>query len=324
VPYDSATPDDLAQTAKEVEATGRRVLTHQGDVRDLEDMTAFVAAGVAAFGRLDVVVANAGICIPATWDETTPQVFQDTLDINVTGVWNTVMASAPHLIEGGAGGSIVLTSSYAGKKMQPFMIHYTTSKHAVTGMTRAFAAELGKHGIRVNSVHPGAVGTPMGSGDMVGAIERTNAANPKLALMGTTFIDPPYAEATRSPTPSPSWRPTRPGSSRPSTCRSTAARSTSERSAAQAREAVGDLVEGEVQLAAERRPLVGQPGLERRRRGGPRGRRDEPRHEVGRRGAGPRRHVPGDRAVDLGEAQLGVGQEGRLGEDQVHPLAQQR
>jgi SDR family mycofactocin-dependent oxidoreductase len=195
VPYDSATPEDLAQTAKEVEALGRRVMTHQGDVRDLDDMKAFVAAGVEAFGRLDVVVANAGICIPMTWDETPPQVFKDTMDINVTGVWNTVMACAPHIIAGGRGGSIVLTSSYAGKKMQPFMIHYTTSKHAVTGMTRAFAAELGPHGIRVNSVHPGGVATPMGSGDMVGAIQRTMASNPKLAPMGTTFIEPGYAEA---------------------------------------------------------------------------------------------------------------------------------
>ena len=195
VPYDSATPDDLVQTAKEVEALGRRVLTHEGDVRDLDDMKAFVARGVAEFGRLDVVVANAGICIPATWEETTPQMFQDTMDINVVGVWNTVVASAPHMIEAGNGGAIVLTSSYAGKKMQPFMIHYTASKHAVTGMTRGFAAELGKHGIRVNSVHPGGVNTPMGSGDMMSAIERTNASNPKLALMGTTFIEPAWAES---------------------------------------------------------------------------------------------------------------------------------
>jgi SDR family mycofactocin-dependent oxidoreductase len=195
VPYDSATPDDLAQTAKEVEATGRRVMIHQGDVRDLEDMKAFVAAGVGAFGRLDVVVANAGICIPMTWDETPPQVFRDTMDINVTGVWNTVMAAAPHMVSAGNGGAIVVTSSYAGKKMQPFMIHYTTSKHALVGLTRGFAAELGPHRIRVNSIHPGGVATPMGSGDMMGAIERTNASNPKLAAMGTPFIDPGYAEA---------------------------------------------------------------------------------------------------------------------------------
>ena len=195
VPYDSATPDDLAETAKLVEALDRRILTRRGDARDLADMQAFVAAGVAEFGRLDVVVANAGICIPATWQETTPAMFKDTMDINVTGVWNTVMASAPHLVAGGRGGAMVLTSSYAGKKMQPFMIHYTTSKHAVTGMTRAFAAELGKHDIRVNSVHPGAVATPMGGGDMVAEIERTNASNPPLAAMGTAFLPQGWMEA---------------------------------------------------------------------------------------------------------------------------------
>jgi SDR family mycofactocin-dependent oxidoreductase len=195
VPYEAATPDDLAQTAKEVQALGRRVLTHQGDVRDLEGMKEFLARGVTELGRLDLVVANAGICIPATWDETTPQMFQDTMDINVVGVWNTVVASAPHVIAGGKGGAMVLTSSYAGKKMQPFMIHYTASKHAVTGMTRAFAAELGKHGVRVNSLHPGGVATPMGGGDMMGAIEHTNASNPKLAAMGTTFIEPAWGTA---------------------------------------------------------------------------------------------------------------------------------
>jgi SDR family mycofactocin-dependent oxidoreductase len=192
VPYESATPDELQETAKLVEGIGRRVLTHQGDVRDLEGMKEFLARGVSELGRLDHVVANAGICIPATWEETTPQMFQDTIDINVVGVWNTVVASAPHMIEAGNGGSMVLTSSYAGKKMQPFMIHYTASKHAVTGMTRGFAAELGRHGIRVNSLHPGGVATPMGGGDMMGAIERTNATNPKLAAMGTTFIEPAW------------------------------------------------------------------------------------------------------------------------------------
>jgi NAD(P)-dependent dehydrogenase (short-subunit alcohol dehydrogenase family) len=171
------------------------VLTHEGDVRDFDGMKAFVDRGVAELGRLDIVVANAGICIPATWDETTPAMFKDTMDINVTGVWNTVMASAPHVVAGGAGGAIVLVSSYAGKKMQPFMIHYTASKHAVTGMTRAFAAELGKHDIRVNSVHPGGVATPMGSGDMITAIEHTNASNPPLALMGTPFLTQGWVEA---------------------------------------------------------------------------------------------------------------------------------
>jgi SDR family mycofactocin-dependent oxidoreductase len=191
VPYDSSSMDDVRETIRLVEALDRRVLFEQGDVRDLTKMREFVDRAVAQLGKLDIVVANAGICIPAIWDETTPEMFQTTIDINVVGVWNTVMVGAPHLVTAG-GGSIILTSSYAGKKMQPFMIHYTASKHAVTGMTRAFAAELGKHNIRVNSVHPGAVNTPMGSGDMVKEIMRTNESNPPLAAMGTPFL-PIYA-----------------------------------------------------------------------------------------------------------------------------------
>lgn len=194
VPYESATPEDLAETAAQVEKLDRRILTHRGDVRDLEDMKAFVDSGVAELGRLDIAVANAGITIPAAWDATTPEIFRDHMDINVTGVWNTVMASAPHMVTGGSGGAIVLTSSYAGKKMQPFMVHYTASKHAVTGMTRAFAAELGKHGIRVNSVHPGGVATPMGGEALRAELARATATHPRLAGMGTTFIEPGYAE----------------------------------------------------------------------------------------------------------------------------------
>lgn len=92
------------------------------------------------------------------------------IDINVTGTWNNVMAGAQTIIDGGRGGSIVLIGSAAGIKLQPFMIHYTASKNAVTGMARAFAAELGKHSIRVNSVHPGPVVTPMGSEDIAAAV----------------------------------------------------------------------------------------------------------------------------------------------------------
>lgn len=193
VPYESATMDDLEQTRAEVEKLGRRALLSQVDVRDLDSLRSAVDAGVAELGRLDSVIANAGICIPVNWDDTSPEIFDETMAINVRGVWNTVMATAPHVIAAG-GGSITLISSYAGKKVQPFMIPYTTSKHAVTGMTRAFAAELGKHEIRVNSIHPGGVATPMGGGDMTGTIERTNAANPKLADMGQTFTNKNYAE----------------------------------------------------------------------------------------------------------------------------------
>lgn len=194
VPYDPATPEDLQETVRQVEALDRRILAEVADVRDLERMRTVVDQGMAELGRLDIVVANAGICIPSPWDQISPEDFRNIIDINVIGVWNTVMASAPHIIAGGRGGSIVLTSSYAGAKMQPFMIHYTTSKHAVTGMARAFAAELGRHSIRVNSIHPGAVNTPMGSGDMVGALERATETNPPLANMGTPFLQQWAAE----------------------------------------------------------------------------------------------------------------------------------
>lgn len=188
VPYDPATRDDLAETVALVQAEGRRALLGVGDVRDLEGQKKFVADVVSTFGGLDVVVANAGICIPATWEESTAEIFKDTIDINVTGVWNTIMATAPHLIRRG-GGSIIVISSVAGNKMQPFMIHYTTSKHALVGMTRGFAAELGLHNIRVNSVHPGAVNSPMGSGSMQQRIAETTESNPKLAGMNTPFLN---------------------------------------------------------------------------------------------------------------------------------------
>lgn len=193
IPYDATTPEDLEETRRLVEAEGRRALLSVGDVRDLEGMTKIVDEGVAELGRLDIVCANAGICIPETWDAVTPETFGLTMDINTTGVWNTVMATAHHVIAAG-GGSIILTSSYAGKKMQPFMVHYTASKHAVVGLTRAFAAELGPKNVRVNSVHPGGVATPMGGGDMVAQLEKVAESNPPLNLMGTTFTEQTWAE----------------------------------------------------------------------------------------------------------------------------------
>ncbi|MBF6356042.1 mycofactocin-coupled SDR family oxidoreductase [Nocardia higoensis] len=188
VPYDSSTPDDLAETVALVEATGRKIVAKAADVRDIDALRAVVDEGFTAFGRLDVIVANAGICIPEPWDTITPQSFRDVVDTNVTGTWNTVMAGAHRIIEGGRGGSIILIGSAAGVAMQPFMVHYTASKHAVTGMARAFAAELGKHSIRVNSVAPGPVATPMGSGDMVGALVRAGRTNELLAKMNTPML----------------------------------------------------------------------------------------------------------------------------------------
>lgn len=188
VPYLPASPADLDETERLVKATARRIVTAVVDTRDHDGLREAVDAGVAELGRLDVIVANAGIAAPAIWSDITPGDFRDVMDVNVTGTWNTVMAGAQHIIDGGRGGSIILISSAAGIKLQPFMIHYTASKHAVTGMARAFAAELGKHSIRVNSVHPGAVNTDMGSGDMVGSIGRALESNPQLAQMMTPFL----------------------------------------------------------------------------------------------------------------------------------------
>lgn len=180
VPYDSATPDELAETAESVRASGRRAVTAAVDTRDHDALCAAVDAAVAELGRLDVIVANAGICVPAPWDQVSPRDFQDVLDVNVVGTWNTVMSGAKHLVVGGRGGSIILIGSAAGITMEPFMIAYTASKHAVVGLARAFAAELGKHRIRVNSLHPGSVATPMGTGRMLEAMAEAAASNPAL------------------------------------------------------------------------------------------------------------------------------------------------
>jgi SDR family mycofactocin-dependent oxidoreductase len=189
-PYPSATPEDLEETARLVEKTGRGIVTAAADTRDLDGLRKAVDAGIAEFGRLDVIVANAGISAPAAWNEITPEAFKDVMDVNVTGTWNTVMAGAQKIIDGGNGGSIILIGSAAGVKLQPFMIHYTASKHAVTGMARAFAAELGKHAIRVNSVHPGPVVTDMGSEDMVAAIAKAAESYGSQMLMNmlTPFL----------------------------------------------------------------------------------------------------------------------------------------
>jgi SDR family mycofactocin-dependent oxidoreductase len=188
VPYESATPEDLAETVRLVQATERRIVASAVDTRDLDGLREAVDDGVAALGRLDIIVANAGISAPQPWNDITPESFREVMDVNVTGTWNTVMAGAQKIIDGGRGGSIILTSSTAGIKMLPFMVHYTTSKHALTGMARAFAAELGKHSIRVNSVHPGVVNTVMGGGDAVAAAVRATETNPQLGHVVTPFL----------------------------------------------------------------------------------------------------------------------------------------
>src|SRR6202035_806465 len=162
VPYPMATPDDLAETVKEVEALDRRIVAAKADVRDYAGLKAALDDGVAQLGRLDIVSANAGIgSAPVKSWEIDEPTWQTMIDTNLTGVWHTAKAAIPHLIEGGNGGSIILTSSAAGLKAYENIAHYVSAKHGVVGLMRTLALELAPYSIRVNSIHPTQVDPPM-------------------------------------------------------------------------------------------------------------------------------------------------------------------
>ena len=162
--YPGSTPDDLAKTVKLVEDQGRRILARQADVRDPEAVNAVVADGVEEFGRLDVVIANAGIIRVSDTDQR-PQTFRDVVDVNLIGAWNTVDAAIPALIAGGRGGSIVLASSTQGIKAsrtdRAGVQGYAASKRGLVALMQIWADELAEHSIRVNTIHPSGVATDM-------------------------------------------------------------------------------------------------------------------------------------------------------------------
>ncbi|MQA35788.1 mycofactocin-coupled SDR family oxidoreductase [Modestobacter roseus] len=164
--YPGPTPDDLAETARLVEEQGRRVVAREADVRDFAGLSAAVQEGVAELGRLDVVIANAGICSANPSWEISVEQWQETIDTNLTGVFFTAKATVPLLIEQGTGGSIIITSSVAGLRGLPFLGHYAATKHGVVGLARSMANELGQHGIRVNTIHPHGVATGMTVDDL--------------------------------------------------------------------------------------------------------------------------------------------------------------
>lgn len=165
VRYPPATSADLVETARTVEDLGRKVLTREVDIRQLGDMQQLVDDAVKQFGRLDVVVANAGVLSFGRLWELSEEHWDTVIDVNLSGTWRTLRATVPAMIELGNGGSIIVISSTTGLKATPGNGHYSAAKHGLVGLTNALAVELGEYGIRVNSVHPYAVSTPMTSSD---------------------------------------------------------------------------------------------------------------------------------------------------------------
>jgi SDR family mycofactocin-dependent oxidoreductase len=161
VKYPLATKADLDETVAQIEALDRRVFARQADVRDLAALRAVVDEGVAGLGRLDVVVANAGIATYAPALDLTEDEWDEMIAINLSGVWRTVRASVPHIKQGGEGGSVIITSSASGLRAIPNASHYAAAKHGLVGFMRVLALELGRDRIRVNTIHPTTVDTPM-------------------------------------------------------------------------------------------------------------------------------------------------------------------
>jgi SDR family mycofactocin-dependent oxidoreductase len=177
--YDSSTPADLAETADLVESLDRRIVAAQVDVRDFDALKAAVDNGVEQLGRLDIIVANAGIGTFGNKLHKLPEkIWQDMIDVNLSGVWKTVKAGVPHILAGKRGGSIVLTGSVGSHKALAYTGHYIAAKHGVMGLMRSFAVELGQHSIRVNSVHPSQVNTPMTMNDVTFRLFRPDLKNP--------------------------------------------------------------------------------------------------------------------------------------------------
>jgi SDR family mycofactocin-dependent oxidoreductase len=180
VPYPLATKEDLEDTAERVRALGAQVIHGVVDVRDLAGMERFVGDAVAALGRLDIVCANAGISTPSPTLTMTEEAWQTTIDINLTGAWKTCRATVPHIIAGGRGGAVIITSSAATSMTSSNIAHYTASKHGLIGFMRVLAKELAPHRIRVNTLHPTGVRTPMIFNEPMYRLFRPDLENPDL------------------------------------------------------------------------------------------------------------------------------------------------
>jgi (+)-trans-carveol dehydrogenase len=199
-PYDASTEADLAETVRAVEALDRRIVASKADVRDYDALRSALDEGVAQLGRLDIVSANAGISTAmAPADQLSEEIWLDMIDVNLNGVWRTAKAAIPHLKAAG-GGSMILTSSDAGLFAFPNIAHYVSAKHGVVGLMRTLALELAPDMIRVNSVHPTTVDTPMVNNEATYRLFRPDLEHPtvddfKAAAMGINALPIPWVDA---------------------------------------------------------------------------------------------------------------------------------
>jgi (+)-trans-carveol dehydrogenase len=197
IPYPGATEADLAATVKQVEALDRRIVATKADVRDYDGLKKAVDNGVAELGRLDIVSGNAGIgASPYRAWEMDGATWQTMVDINLTGVWHTAKVAIPHLIAGGRGGSIILTSSAAGLVAYENIAHYVSAKHGVVGLMRTLALELAPYSIRVNSIHPTQVDTNMIQNEAIYRLFRPDLENP-----GRADVEPASQSMNALPIP---------------------------------------------------------------------------------------------------------------------------
>jgi SDR family mycofactocin-dependent oxidoreductase len=187
VPYGLATFEDLQETAALVEQLDRRIVIDKADVRSAEQLQHAVDKGVAELGRLDIVCANAGIWSHAPFAEMTDEMYFDMIDVNQHGVYRTCKATVPHLVRQGEGGSIIITSSTAGRKGFPNHAHYASAKHAIVGLMRTLANELATDRIRVNTIHPSSVYTPMNQNPAMWELFAPGVENPTYEDFGATF-----------------------------------------------------------------------------------------------------------------------------------------
>lgn len=166
VGYPLSTEDDLRETERLVEEQDQRCVAIKADARDFAQMENVVARTIDEFGRIDVLAVNHGILIAEPWDQWTEKDWTTVIDTNLTGVWNSTRPVLPHMVEQGSG-SIIFTASVSGLLGQVGMLPYNAAKHGVVGLMRSLAATMGPHNIRVNTVCPGNVGSPMLLNDMV-------------------------------------------------------------------------------------------------------------------------------------------------------------